>query len=122
MEVREGEFVSVMGPSGCGKSTLLNIMGMLDAPTKGKVVFDGMEIDYLKEARLGDRLRIRTWAHTKKRSSLILAQVMLRDDDPGVVLARALVTAVWVGTDRRPMRLPREVIEAFRVGPAQAAT
>jgi putative ABC transport system ATP-binding protein len=37
IEVKEGEFVSVMGPSGCGKSTLLNIIGLLDEPDKGKV-------------------------------------------------------------------------------------
>ncbi|HKS24913.1 MAG TPA: ABC transporter ATP-binding protein [Thermoanaerobaculia bacterium] len=37
LDVAPGEFVSVMGPSGCGKSTLLNLIGLLDAPTKGKL-------------------------------------------------------------------------------------
>ena len=37
LDVREGEFISIMGPSGCGKSTLLNLMGLLDVPTRGKV-------------------------------------------------------------------------------------
>ena len=37
LEIREGEFVSIMGPSGCGKSTLLNIIGLLDLPTSGNV-------------------------------------------------------------------------------------
>ena len=37
LQVKQGEFVSIMGPSGCGKSTLLNIMGLLDAPTSGWV-------------------------------------------------------------------------------------
>jgi putative ABC transport system ATP-binding protein len=41
VEVERGEFVSVMGPSGCGKSTLLNLMGLLDAPTEGRVRLDG---------------------------------------------------------------------------------
>lgn len=44
LEVAEGEFVSVMGPSGCGKSTLLNIMGLLDAPSKGTVQVNGSPI------------------------------------------------------------------------------
>ena len=37
LEIRKGEFVSIMGPSGCGKSTLLNIIGLLDIPTSGTV-------------------------------------------------------------------------------------
>jgi putative ABC transport system ATP-binding protein len=41
LNIGKGEFLSIMGPSGCGKSTLLNIMGLLDAPTKGEVVIDG---------------------------------------------------------------------------------
>src|SRR3954467_11998521 len=41
LSVDKGEFLSIMGPSGCGKSTLLNIMGLLDAPTKGDVLIDG---------------------------------------------------------------------------------
>jgi putative ABC transport system ATP-binding protein len=43
IEVRKGEFLSVMGPSGCGKSTLLNIMGLLDAPSAGIVEIDGIK-------------------------------------------------------------------------------
>ncbi|HCC50629.1 MAG TPA: macrolide ABC transporter ATP-binding protein [Porphyromonadaceae bacterium] len=42
LEVRKGEFLSIMGPSGCGKSTLLNIMGLLDTPTTGTVEIDGI--------------------------------------------------------------------------------
>ena len=44
LEVREGEFVSVMGPSGCGKTTLLNMIGLLDEPDKGKVRLETQEI------------------------------------------------------------------------------
>lgn len=39
LEVKEGEFVSIMGPSGSGKSTLLNIIGMLDKPSAGEYYF-----------------------------------------------------------------------------------
>jgi putative ABC transport system ATP-binding protein len=42
LEVKKGDFLSIMGPSGCGKSTLLNIMGLLDAPTTGSVTIDGI--------------------------------------------------------------------------------
>lgn len=43
LDVDRGEFLSVMGPSGCGKSTLLNIIGLLDAPTKGTVSINGTD-------------------------------------------------------------------------------
>jgi putative ABC transport system ATP-binding protein len=41
VSVNENEFVSIIGPSGSGKSTLLNLIGLLDIPTKGELVFDG---------------------------------------------------------------------------------
>jgi putative ABC transport system ATP-binding protein len=43
LNIAKGEFLSIMGPSGCGKSTLLNIMGLLDAATKGHVLIDGQD-------------------------------------------------------------------------------
>ena len=45
LEVKKGEFLSIMGPSGCGKSTLLNIMGLLDEPTSGEIELCGIKID-----------------------------------------------------------------------------
>lgn len=50
--VERGEFLSIMGPSGCGKSTLLNIMGLLDAPTSGRIEINGMSIDGLRDKEL----------------------------------------------------------------------
>lgn len=44
IEIKKGEFVSIMGPSGCGKSTLLNVIGLLDEPSDGKVTIDNQEI------------------------------------------------------------------------------
>ena len=58
LEVREGEFVSVMGPSGCGKSTLLNLIGLLDTPTGGKVHLGGAPIDSYQDKALA-RMRNR---------------------------------------------------------------
>ena len=45
LDIADGEFVSIMGPSGCGKSTLLNLIGLLDKPTKGKLLLDGTHIN-----------------------------------------------------------------------------
>ncbi|MEW6016018.1 MAG: ABC transporter ATP-binding protein [Candidatus Zixiibacteriota bacterium] len=47
IDVRKGEFLSVMGPSGSGKSTLLNIMGLLDEPTGGVIEVDGQPVTRL---------------------------------------------------------------------------
>ena len=52
LEIAAGEFVSVMGPSGSGKSTLLNVLGLLDAPTTGRVVLDGQPVNGFGDRRL----------------------------------------------------------------------
>lgn len=49
LNIKEGEFVSIMGPSGSGKSTLLNIIGMLDQPNEGSYQFLGNDVFKLKE-------------------------------------------------------------------------
>lgn len=51
LEIRRGEFVSIIGQSGSGKSTLLHLLGMLDAPDKGEVWFRGQRIDNLPMTR-----------------------------------------------------------------------
>jgi lipoprotein-releasing system ATP-binding protein len=43
-EIFEGEIVSIVGPSGAGKSTLLHLIGTLDKPTAGEIVFDGENV------------------------------------------------------------------------------
>ncbi|GAH08297.1 unnamed protein product, partial [marine sediment metagenome] len=50
LEVRKGEFLSVIGQSGCGKSTLLHLLGTLDQPDAGEVVFEDNRIDNLPNA------------------------------------------------------------------------
>ena len=52
IKIYPGEFTAVMGPSGSGKSTLMHIMGLLDTPTKGKVMLEGKETSRFNEAQL----------------------------------------------------------------------
>ena len=52
LTVNKGEFLSIMGPSGCGKSTLLNIMGLLDAPSSGKIEINGTSVESMKDKEL----------------------------------------------------------------------
>lgn len=56
LEVRKGEFISVMGPSGCGKSTLLHIIGLLDSATSGRYYLLDKQMVGLTES---ERARIR---------------------------------------------------------------
>lgn len=59
--IHRGEMIAVMGASGVGKSTLLNILGTLDRPTSGEVIFEGTdifgksdeELSYLRNKRIG---------------------------------------------------------------------
>ncbi|MDP7323398.1 MAG: ABC transporter ATP-binding protein [Candidatus Woesearchaeota archaeon] len=52
LDIKKGEFVSIMGPSGSGKSTAVNMVGCLDIPSKGKVLLDGRDISELRESDL----------------------------------------------------------------------
>lgn len=52
LEVKKGEFLSIMGPSGCGKSTLLNIMGLLDTPSSGTIEIASVDVTGMKDKAL----------------------------------------------------------------------
>lgn len=52
LDIAKGEFLSIMGPSGCGKSTLLNIMGLLDAPSKGMIKIADKSTENLNDKQL----------------------------------------------------------------------
>jgi putative ABC transport system ATP-binding protein len=52
LAIEKGEFLSVVGPSGSGKTTLLNIIGCLDAPSSGSVVYSGRELGGMSEKEL----------------------------------------------------------------------
>ncbi|MBP8758465.1 MAG: ABC transporter ATP-binding protein [Porphyromonadaceae bacterium] len=52
LEVKKGEFLSIMGPSGCGKSTLLNIIGLLDNPSSGSIEINGIATEQMKDKQL----------------------------------------------------------------------
>ena len=79
-----------------------------------------IEVDYVAQARRGDQLTVRTWAEGFRRTTMTLAQEIVRADDPEAVVTRARVLAVWIGPDRRPMRVPEDV-RAGLTGPAAGA-
>jgi len=58
LRVQRGDYIAVGGPSGCGKSTLLHLLGCVDTPTTGTVMFEGRDIGTLTDSERG-RIRLR---------------------------------------------------------------
>ena len=56
LRIEPGEYLGVVGPSGCGKSTLLHVLGCVDVPTAGDVLFRGRDVSSLTDA---ERSRLR---------------------------------------------------------------
>lgn len=54
LTIGKGEIVSIVGPSGAGKTTLLQIMGTLDKPDSGKVIFEGKDVTRYSDRKLSD--------------------------------------------------------------------
>jgi putative ABC transport system ATP-binding protein len=54
LSVHKGDFVAIIGPSGSGKSTLMNMIGLLDAPTAGSYILDGVLTDKLTDNQLAE--------------------------------------------------------------------
>lgn len=77
-----------------------------------------VEVDYRREALLGDRLRIRTRVDDVRRSRITVLQEAWReaDEDPELV-CEARVSWVWVDEERRLRRVPEDVRDALLAGP-----
>nr|MDK2851099.1 putative transport system ATP-binding protein [Candidatus Cloacimonadota bacterium] len=56
LSIEKGSFIAIKGPSGSGKTTLLNIMGLMDRPSKGEMIFAGANVSSLREK---DRNKLR---------------------------------------------------------------
>jgi len=59
LQVRRGEYISIMGPSGSGKTTLFNMIGGLDRPTSGNVFIDGINLAKMSDSELA-------WVRSRK--------------------------------------------------------
>jgi putative ABC transport system ATP-binding protein len=117
LQIRRGEFVAIVGASGSGKSTLLHLLGAVDAPDAGRVLFDGQDISRLTDAE-ATALRLRRVGLVFQRFYLMptlsaLENVMLPMAEAGLAKAarraRAAELLDYVGLaarlDHRPTQL-----------------
>jgi putative ABC transport system ATP-binding protein len=70
LSIEEGEFLAIQGPTGQGKSTLLHLLGALDRPTSGSVVFEGRDLARMSERRLTE-VRARSFGFVFQTFNLI---------------------------------------------------
>ena len=128
--LREGEFVAITGSSGSGKSTFLNILGALDHPTSGTLLFEGRDLFAGGAAEL-DRYRLRQvgfvfqFHHllpemTAFENIMLPARILGTPERKARDRARELLTAIGLGDRRR--HLPGELSggERQRIAVARA--
>ena len=126
LEIGAGEFVALEGPSGSGKTTLLQLLGALDRPRGGEVLFEGSDL-----ARLADRelaqLRLRSFGFVFQQFNLIPTLTAVENVEAKLVPAggtreRALELLGEVGLAERSDHLPHQLSggEQQRVAIARA--
>lgn len=118
LSVERGEYLAVVGPSGSGKTTLLNIIGCLDAPTAGRIVYAGKELRGLSERELSE-YRKKHVSFIFQSFNLIPVLTVLENVELPLVIerklkapeirSRARATLAAVGLSDKENRFPREL-------------
>lgn len=103
--VNRGEYVAVVGPSGSGKSTMLNLVGLLDRPTGGAYIFEGIDTDELSEGQ-------RAWLRSRGIGFVFQAFHLLAHR---TVLENVLMSTIYNGMPRDE-RIPAAEEALNRVG------
>jgi putative ABC transport system ATP-binding protein len=118
LDIETGEFLAVVGPSGSGKTTFLNILGCLDAPTKGSIVYDGTDLRGLGEKGMSayrrDRISFVFQSYNlipvlTVRENVELPLLIERKLDAKEIRRRADEMIAAVGLAGKENRYPREL-------------
>jgi putative ABC transport system ATP-binding protein len=118
LDIEPGEFLTVVGPSGSGKTTLLNILGCLDTPSAGTLVYDGVELRSLGEKGLSAYRRDRISFVFQSfnlipvltvRENVELPLVIEKKRGPREIRAMAEEMIAAVGLGGMENRYPREL-------------
>ena len=112
LQIEAGEFVALEGPSGSGKTTLLQLLGALDRPSSGSVLFEGRDLGALGDRELAE-LRLNAFGFVFQQFNLIPTLTALENVEAGLApvgvrsseLRDALARPARGGRPRRP-RLP----------------
>ncbi|MEI6971275.1 MAG: ABC transporter ATP-binding protein [bacterium] len=117
LDIREGEYLSIMGPSGSGKSTFFNMIGALDIPTSGTIEFMGVDLFAQPEARQA-WIRCNKIGYIFQTFNLVMVMsamenvalpLILRGDEPHAANARAAEVLKEVGLGHRLHHLPDQL-------------
>jgi putative ABC transport system ATP-binding protein len=104
LTIEAGEFVAIEGPSGSGKTTLLQLLGALDRPSAGEVLFEDRDLGRLKDGELAE-LRLRAFGFVFQQFNLIPTLTALQN----VEAALAPVGVTRQELERRSLGLLSEV-------------
>ena len=113
LSVNEGEILAVVGASGVGKSTLLHILGALDAPDRGEVLYSGRNIFELSHGQQ-DAIRNRTFGFVFQFYYLLPEFTALENVLMPAMVGRSVLG--WFGTRRRLRKKARELLERLGLG------
>ncbi len=130
LTIAPGEFVALEGPSGSGKTTLLQLLGALDRPDDGQVLFDGRDLGALGDRELAE-LRLRAFGFVFQQFNLIPTLTAVENVEAGLaptrvsraeLRQRSLALLGEVGLADRASHLPGQLSggEQQRVGIARA--
>ena len=117
LEIKDGEFISIVGASGSGKTTLMNIIGCLDIPTEGKYTLDGSDISLLGSGELS-RISSRKISFVFQGFNLIPSltaaenvelPLIYRKTEPSVRKRTVAEALEAVGLAKRANHLPSEL-------------